>query len=83
MSFNFNFDDDDEDLPFNINDIAKIIQNMQQNLLRQLREQGIDPNQMDLSDLQKLFDNVEPGDNPNIKRIGFSISMGPDGQPNI
>jgi len=80
MSFNFNFDDDD-DLPFDMKEFAKIFKTLQAQIMEQLRQQGIDPTQLDLSDLQRMMGGMNPDDK--VSRFGFSISMGPDGKPNI
>lgn len=80
MSFNFNFDDDD-DLPFDMKEFAKIFRTLQAQIMEQLRQQGIDPTQLDLSDLQKMMGDMKP--DGKVSRFGFSITMGPDGNPNI
>jgi len=87
MSFNF----DDDDFPFDMNELAKLFQNLQKQLFKQLQDQGIDPSQinfqnLDLSSLNGFnlddFQNMM-NDNPDVKRFGFSINMGPDGKPQI
>ncbi|MHA2501924.1 MAG: Hsp20/alpha crystallin family protein [Candidatus Kariarchaeaceae archaeon] len=63
----FNFSDDD--MP----DIEKIIELLRSQMFEQLRAQGIDPEEL----VNQLLNN------PQMGTMGFSITMGPDGQPHI